>query len=144
MAKNRTINRMDGIVTMVEYTNEDDIKAYELEPTFRELGGGSNDLTIATLNIISELPSWNIALSLPCAFDNEAEIGTCSFSDINAGEPGVFFNPPFNVILYKGKATGTVFYDEQQFDFVVSGNATRENEMGINITGDCTITVISA
>lgn len=38
--KFRTVNRMNGIVTMVEYTGEDDIKAYELKPTYRELGGG--------------------------------------------------------------------------------------------------------
>lgn len=37
--KFRAVNRMNGIVTMVEYTSEDDIKAYELEPTYRELGG---------------------------------------------------------------------------------------------------------
>jgi len=36
----RAINRMNGIVTMIEYTGEDDIKAYELEPTYREIGGG--------------------------------------------------------------------------------------------------------
>jgi len=42
--KFRAINRMNGVVTMVEYTGEDDIKAYELEPTYKELGdGGSNN-----------------------------------------------------------------------------------------------------
>lgn len=42
--KFRTVNRMNGIVTMIEYTSEDDIKAYELEPTYRELtGGGESD-----------------------------------------------------------------------------------------------------
>ena len=38
---------------MVEYSSEDDIKAYELEPTFRELGGGGGvdiNNTILTIN----------------------------------------------------------------------------------------------
>lgn len=50
--KFRAVNRMNGIVTMVEYTSEDDIKAYELEPTFRELGGGVGvDIDNPTLTI---------------------------------------------------------------------------------------------
>lgn len=40
----RAINRMNGIVTMIEYTGEDDIKAYELEPTYQEIGGGGSSL----------------------------------------------------------------------------------------------------
>ena len=50
--KFRAVNRMNGIVTMVEYTSEDDIKAYEMEPTFRELGGGGGvDINNPTLTI---------------------------------------------------------------------------------------------
>lgn len=40
--KQRSVARMNGIVTMIEYTDENDIKAYELEPTYRELTGGSS------------------------------------------------------------------------------------------------------
>lgn len=40
----KAINRMKGIVTMVEYNSEDDIKAYELEPTYQEIGGGGTAL----------------------------------------------------------------------------------------------------
>lgn len=50
--KFRAVNRMNGIVTMVEYSSEDDIKAYELEPTFRELGGGGGvEINNPTLTI---------------------------------------------------------------------------------------------
>ena len=47
----RAINRMNGIVTMIEYTGEDDIKAYELEPTYQEIGGGGGELNNPLLTI---------------------------------------------------------------------------------------------
>lgn len=48
MAKKRAVNKMNDVVTMVELTNEDDIKVFELEPTFRELGGGGSSALILT------------------------------------------------------------------------------------------------
>lgn len=45
----RAINRMNGIVTMIEHTSEDNIKAYELEPTYRELGGGGGGTLYKTV-----------------------------------------------------------------------------------------------
>ena len=42
--KKRSVARMNGIATMIEYTDENDIKAYELEPTYRELGGDNTYL----------------------------------------------------------------------------------------------------
>lgn len=53
----RAINRMNGIVTMIEYTSEDDIKAYELEPTYRELGGGDTYLNPKISLTITEKPA---------------------------------------------------------------------------------------
>lgn len=48
----KAINRMKGIVTMVEYNSEDDIKAYELEPTYQEIGGGGGiDNPVLTVNV---------------------------------------------------------------------------------------------
>lgn len=50
----RAINRMNGIVTMIEYTGEDDIKAYELEPTYQEIGGGGGiDNPVLTVNVVA-------------------------------------------------------------------------------------------
>ena len=69
----RVINRMNGIVTMIEYTGEDDIKAYELEPTYQEIGGGGGgiDNPVLSINVVATGVSGDIgALPLLQINDN--------------------------------------------------------------------------
>lgn len=50
--KQRAIDRFGNIVTMIEVTNGTDIKAYELEPVYQEIGGGGGvDNPVLTINV---------------------------------------------------------------------------------------------
>lgn len=69
--KFRAVNRMNGIVTMVEYTGEDDIKAYELEPTYRELGGEGGSSLKPILKLTLTEDSQNYEVPMYCIVDGE-------------------------------------------------------------------------
>lgn len=74
--KFRAVNRMNGIVTMVEYTSEDDIKAYELEPTYQEIGGGGGvDNPVLTINVVATGVSGEIG-ALPLLQINDNDLRT--------------------------------------------------------------------
>lgn len=69
--KFRAVNRMNGIVTMVEYSSEDDIKAYELEPTYQEIGGGGGiDNPVLTVNVVATGVSGEIGALPLMSVDN--------------------------------------------------------------------------
>lgn len=77
--KFRAVNRMNGIVTMVEYSSEDDIKAYELEPTFRELGGGGGvEINNPTLTINYHNPAGTSDLPFETVFQKMQSFGYVS------------------------------------------------------------------
>lgn len=139
--KFRAINRMDGIVTMVEYSSEDDIKAYELEPTFRELGGGgSGDFSTAQITFTSSLEVWGLAAAIPIILNEDEFLGSCSYADVVVGSDMAEHNT-MTAILYKN-ACKFFINPEEGFTITTSGNASYDGRI-VTVTGDCTITVIS-
>lgn len=104
--KFRAVNRMNGIVTMVEYTSEDDIKAYELEPTYRELGGGGGSaIPKLTLKVIAPEGTTETDTQSWGAFENNAIIVPVLSSGENTVEmiyeyqPGIEYAQPFRIVM---------------------------------------------
>lgn len=106
----RAINRMNGIVTMIEHTSEDDIKAYELEPTYRELGGGGggaiyHKLTIKFINISDEYYVENKYLKPLILENNEIYL---SGNALNIAPSGEADNDFLYMYWEEGGDSGTV------------------------------------
>ena len=155
--KFRTVNRMNGIVTMVEYTSEDDIKAYELEPTFRELtGGGSGDLSISEVTLISSdglnystyvvmTQTDNFDYITGVAINEETGFSYNSLDLLVNGEPqtvNVVIMP--NKYIYAACPPGVAIND-----YIVTGNAEVETVSVegttmkiVKIYGTCSITLV--
>lgn len=131
----RAINHMNGIVTMIEYTGEDDIKAYELEPNYRELGGGNSDFSVATLTIVNNTGN---SITPICAmfYDVEGHSGT------SGNYEGLAGNAELDVILYKGNAiVSIVFSIASQYIASTSGDIEALDATTFNMTGNATVTV---
>lgn len=128
-------NNLSTMFIVDESNNE--IKAYELEPEYRELtGGGSSDFTTATLSVKNET-SYDANLSAPLYTDIEGF----------AGSGGLIFMEPSldesaNVILYKDVATAYIQLTNANQEVAISGDIT-DNDGVLTITGDASITVRS-
>lgn len=121
--KFRAVNRMNGIITMVEYTGEDDIKAYELEPNYRELGGGSGGsiLPLLTVKLTTNGEYFLGGETLPIIENNLVTPGVVSVANtetiykflpipMNDGGnliAGAVINSVENAIISAGWQTGT-------------------------------------
>lgn len=95
-------------------------------------GGGSGDLSTATLTIInrSSTNGYNLALPVIPAFDSETSYGYCAIAEDSTED--------FVVILYKGK---TVFDDYGDFEVLnINGNIEKVGNRYV-ITGDCSMTI---
>ena len=129
----RAINRMNGIVTMIEHTGEDDIKAYELEPTYRELGGGgSSDFTIAKLTFTTSDP---VAVTAPMTISMDG-------MEASTTETNFSSDTELDIILYKGTAllyisplgTGSIGS--------ISGDITNAGDQAYVMTGDASVEIV--
>lgn len=110
----RAINRMNGIVTMIEYTGEDDIKAYELEPTYQEIGGGvglSNP--VLTINVVATGVSGEIG-AIPILQINDNVLQ--SISQMVAGGTTADYS---TIVLN--------YYQEGESNYVWDGSSTYPN-----------------
>lgn len=151
--KFRTVNRMNGIVTMVEYSSEDDIKAYELEPTFRELtGGGSSDLSISEVTLVSsdgQNYTANITLSTGEEPDycTGVQIDEYGYDTVNPIVDVTGESQTLNFIIMPNKYIFAMCNSVS--DFTVTGNAevVTATQGGmtvkyVKIYGTCSITLV--
>jgi hypothetical protein len=89
-------------------------------------GGGSSDFSTANVTVVRNTTA---IVALPVKYD-DGSIGAIVVDNANSGDNDIF--------LYKGHAFASVF--TAGVNVSASGNATAV-EGGVEITGDCTITI---
>ena len=116
--KKRSVARMNGIVTMVEYTDENDIKAYELEPTYQEIGGSglvNPILEVTAINNTSfDSATNNYYINENGVFitgqENMPANDTITLTAILPGQtyledPNIYYNYPYADLAFSGTVT---------------------------------------
>ena len=127
-------NNLSTMFIVDESNNE--IKAYELEPEYKELtGGGSSDFTTAQLTVhVAEGFSGMIGI-------NGAFYGSEGDDAFSYGsEPEIIDEWSIAVILYKGAALLTV-NDNGSVDIATSGDITDMGDGFYMMTGDAVLTL---
>lgn len=132
--KQRAIDRIGNIVTMIEITNDTDIKAYELEPEYRELTGGSSDFTTAKLSIVNETGN-SINLFIPMYVDSEEFQGSAGSFEGFAG------SGEFDIVLFKNHAMADFTFSVASIGITAIDGDIEQIEDLYLITGDATITI---
>ena len=149
--KKRSVARMGGITTMVEYTDENDIKAYELEPTYQEIGGGGGGYPAITVTIKNEDDaSANLELYgynpnnndhvLDAIFNDNNNKYYYEFIQLSANETLIInselIGSSFMIMLGGGAASGTG-------DVTIAFDETWEMDVA-TVTGNCEITLANS
>ena len=98
-------------------------------------GGGSSDFSTAEVTVINNCEQ-PVQFMLPMTTDEPPEVLTPHWY-IDSDTTGLF-----NAVLYKGTTIFTLYGDLQFItDISTTGSAVIDPDMGIIITGDCTITI---
>ena len=117
------VNRLGEYATMIKI-NGNEIKAYELEPEFRELTGGSDDYSIAQVTITNNSVNA-IPVIIPIVTDQNISQGFIRVSNQS------FVN--VNVILYKGEAMAALMY---HYSVTLNGDIVSGENDSFIITGN--------
>ena len=140
--KQRAIDRIGNIVTMIEVTNGTDIKAYELEPVYQEIGGGGGgDITTAQLTMINKNTLQGYYLSVANIYSDEfEEFSTYDVYITQADSNEAPTTLTVEVILYKGTANANWVVGNVPNDATISGDIETAL-VGYTISGDCSIVI---
>lgn len=95
-----------------------------------EQGGGGGEPTTIAKATISMVGAMSMNVPYISTQDGEDFLNTVLFAEDSGGE--------FDVILYNGGAYAEL-YSDLPFNIAVTGNAELSGDVGIMITGDCTI-----
>ena len=95
-----------------------------------EQGGGGGEPTSIAKATISMVGAMSMNVPYISTQDGEDFLNTVLFAEDSGGE--------FDVILYNGGAYAEL-YSDLPFNIAVTGNAELSGDVGIMITGDCTI-----
>lgn len=146
MAYNNGLLNFGDSIVEVGYNNEnysvDKARIVDKDGTVHELGGGgSGDLSIATVSFIYNTTASNISSFIGAVALESGEMGyehnACTYANLVIGES---FKPAsLKVIMYKGEATVEAYDGGFNVPLTVTGSAVNDNGW-ITITGDCTFT----
>lgn len=124
-------NNLSTMFIVDESNNE--IKAYELEPEYKELtGGGSSDLTTAKLTVTT---SEHVAITAPM---------TILMGDTGASTTEIDFSSDseLDIILYKGTALLFIVPTGTATVGTISGDITSAGDGRYVMTGDASVEIV--